>query len=194
MPTAPTPAESAASRTNCACSRGFATPEGKARAARNATRRGLRGTAEPDIAARIRWLTERIEARLRENAPMSCTNEPDRRCQTNPARRRRTNPGGGCRTNPGQLVRQPVTRANPSPCQQPGRLRPGLAATVASAQATLPRSSSRSPRIPITSSPSSSTHRLITGVRKRAYSSVRRWAASGLMVSKSPGRLKCMER
>src|SRR4051794_13606876 len=49
-----------------ACPRAPATPEGKARSAQNATRRGLRGTAEPDIAARIRLLAERIEAHLRE--------------------------------------------------------------------------------------------------------------------------------
>jgi hypothetical protein len=43
MPTAPTPAQRAASRANGARSRGPATEAGKARAARNGTRHGLRG-------------------------------------------------------------------------------------------------------------------------------------------------------
>src|SRR3954447_15026571 len=66
MPTTPTPAQSITPHVNGACSRGPATPEGNARAAQNATRRGLCGTAEPDSAARIRWLAERIEARIEQ--------------------------------------------------------------------------------------------------------------------------------
>jgi hypothetical protein len=43
MPLAPTPAQTAASRSNGSLSRGPAIPEGKASAARNATRHSLGG-------------------------------------------------------------------------------------------------------------------------------------------------------
>src|SRR5437870_5144231 len=68
------------------------------------------------------------------------------------------------------------------------RLRP----YVVICRAVVPcRSRFRSGRIPVTAKPCAVTHARNSGPRKIRYSSVRRCARAGNIVSKSPGALQC---
>ena len=93
MPTAPTPTQSAASRANGTLARPR-TPKGKARSAQNATRRELRGTAEPGIAARYAcWPSGSRPAGVRTLLRIARTNPTAGAKRTRPADTERTRVG-----------------------------------------------------------------------------------------------------